>query len=387
MYGDELRNQEQQPKPSQVKGKTYTYQDLLEAAHAVDAGISLRTLRAWDHEEGLLPEHISTAASAARRGRPQVQFPESAAGAVQALARWRRYVNDTETARVWLWLEGYDYLPVDTVQLQGSVIRWIDGVWEQLQQEIAPLRGVPILSGLGKYGDGPIPRTLSDDASVNKEKPEECPKDAIKNEEVIDDLNDALDRQVVQHLAGMSEDANVLQGIAMLVQGMVGFGLNRDEFKGTQTTLNNAIAAALSAIFGVKFDPASFGTEDELINSLMHSNIGEVAEPLFEIPSSMFPQSLYRWPYSKFIPEPVVHGRHPRAGIDWPVVRFLWRRICDASSEGLQQDVTRITSIADGLRFCRRFVYRHRDGLYPAILFLNHLAGNDELRRILLASI
>jgi hypothetical protein len=83
--------------------------------------------------EGLLPEPTRPAIPDKRR-RGSLIFPEEAARVVVSLNHWRHRVSGVESARGYLWLEGYDYLTIDPeAELQTAR----EQVWNDLRS-VAP---------------------------------------------------------------------------------------------------------------------------------------------------------------------------------------------------------------------------------------------------------
>jgi hypothetical protein len=79
------------------------------------------------------------------KGRAPYRFPEPAPAAVVTLAMERRFMKSAEDAKMWLWLEGFDYLDVDPDErLQDWLVR---GWKEEIRAKVP---SVPDLARIGK---------------------------------------------------------------------------------------------------------------------------------------------------------------------------------------------------------------------------------------------
>jgi len=123
----------------------YTIDELVEEAIGRGVVVTARQIEEW-HRDGLLPAPVRTPIPG-RRGRGPYRFPSPAPDAVVALGRWRRLVDGSERAKVWLWLEGFDYAGDYT----SNVLAGMRALWEEF-------RGV--LPSLPPVDDaqGPLPR-------------------------------------------------------------------------------------------------------------------------------------------------------------------------------------------------------------------------------------
>jgi hypothetical protein len=59
------------------------------------------------------------------------------------LGRWRRRVHGVDAAKVWLWLEGFDYVDIQASRLKNAVDAWLVAVWVAFQ---AIFPGLPELT-------------------------------------------------------------------------------------------------------------------------------------------------------------------------------------------------------------------------------------------------
>ncbi len=118
----------------------YTVEELVRIAAAEGEKVSPRQVMEWNRD-GLLPTPTREKMPGQGKGRAPYRFPEPAPTAVMLLARERRYMKSADDAKLWLWLEGFDYAGVDPDQrLQDWLIRG----WEEEVRAKAP--SVPDLS-------------------------------------------------------------------------------------------------------------------------------------------------------------------------------------------------------------------------------------------------
>lgn len=124
----------------------YTIEELVETATAEGLRVTPRQIREW-HRDGLLPAPTREKIPGQSKGRAPYRFPEPAPAAVVTLAMERRYMKSAEDAKLWLWLEGFDYLDVDPDErLQG----WLMRGWEEIQ---AKNPSVPDLREVGQVDE------------------------------------------------------------------------------------------------------------------------------------------------------------------------------------------------------------------------------------------
>lgn len=114
-----MMNEEQQP--------TYTIEELVELIVAEGERVTSRQIREW-HRDGLLPAPTREKIPGQGKGRAPYRFPEPAPAAVATLAMERRYMKSAEDAKLWLWLEGFDYLDVDPYE---RLQNWLVRSWEE----------------------------------------------------------------------------------------------------------------------------------------------------------------------------------------------------------------------------------------------------------------
>lgn len=119
----------------------HTIKELRDYAKDRGVSVSRRKVEEW-HRAGLLPP-ASRPPVKGQRGRGPLMFPDPAPDAVVTLGRWRRYMTSDETAKVWLWFEGYDYIPVDIGKVEQSLSTVFLTGWTALQQAIPGLPDTP----------------------------------------------------------------------------------------------------------------------------------------------------------------------------------------------------------------------------------------------------
>ncbi|MGO8949294.1 MAG: hypothetical protein ACLQUY_16915 [Ktedonobacterales bacterium] len=93
------------------------------------------------------PEHTG-------RGRPRYLYPEIACTAVLWLGKHRSHIDGEDIAKVWMWLEGFDYIQVD---VRAVVLARMQALWEQAQREAMP--SLPDMATVTEQG---IPDDLSE---------------------------------------------------------------------------------------------------------------------------------------------------------------------------------------------------------------------------------
>ncbi len=118
----------------------YTVEELVRIATAEGEKVSPRQVMEWNRDD-LLPTPTREKVPGQGKGRAPYRFPEPAPTAVMLLARERRYMKSADDAKLWLWLEGFEYTGVDPDErLQDWLIRG----WEEEIRAKAP--SVPDLS-------------------------------------------------------------------------------------------------------------------------------------------------------------------------------------------------------------------------------------------------
>lgn len=105
------------------------------------AAVSLRQMREW-HACGLLPAARRDGSAGQSRGRPSLLLPPLAVSAAWSLKHIRRYVDGTETALGWLWLEGFDYVPKQPDELLTGFLGLRQELWERMRSEVPALHGI-----------------------------------------------------------------------------------------------------------------------------------------------------------------------------------------------------------------------------------------------------
>ncbi len=118
--------------------ETYTAEDLVEIATRFNLKVSPLQVGEW-HRADLLPEPVSPPGPK-KRGRPRLLFPEPTPRAVCSLARWRRRVNGDDNARVWLWLEGFDYIELNP---DKELAIWLEREWAEYRKACPSLPESP----------------------------------------------------------------------------------------------------------------------------------------------------------------------------------------------------------------------------------------------------
>jgi hypothetical protein len=98
-----------------------------------------RRIEAWHQRDGLLPEPTRPPIPG-KRGRGPLVFPELAARAVLSLNRWRHRVSGVESARGYLWLEGFDYLAIEP---EAELQRAHAQIWDELRSLLPSLPPAP----------------------------------------------------------------------------------------------------------------------------------------------------------------------------------------------------------------------------------------------------
>lgn len=106
---------------------------LLEAATAVDATITARTLELWRHK-GLLPHAERTGQSGTQ---PVWTYPAEVAEQLQALLRLRATSKDPNVLCAALWFDGY---AVDTARARSAVLSYLRRMFEDIEKTFAKLR-------------------------------------------------------------------------------------------------------------------------------------------------------------------------------------------------------------------------------------------------------
>lgn len=156
--------------------------------------MSARQIREW-HGDGLLPTPTREKIPGQGKGRAPYRFPEPAPAAVVTLARERRYMKSAEDAKLWLWLEGFDYLDVDPDErLQG----WLRRGWKEEIRAKCP--SVPDLPDVGK---------IDYDRRIQ--------------------IGDELDRNVISPMTGDNAKLGEYDAYSLLLNAMVGLGASEED--------------------------------------------------------------------------------------------------------------------------------------------------------------
>jgi hypothetical protein len=318
-----------------------TLDDLVAAAREVDPTITPRAIRSWKDDEHILPEPLAVAQEG-KRGRPKNRFPAEAAGVVRSLARWRRYVQSTEQAETWLWLEGHDYikLPTATVFYSGYIA-----------QELIRLQGmIPRLSRVGVAYGRNVP-----------------PEENVKfQEETCEEITEDIDLQIVEPLAG--DDRKAMEALSVvalcfylgrlslhetveeLSQIDSAFDLNKDIREIVNTALTKLLRAPVSLPIPL--------TDTEIWQLLGSFNLAEVAQkyiapPRLELPIGFnWRDHLGRWGRITYSPP----STEP---INWECVRYLWQLVCQITDARLAEEPKRVETAVDLLVVLRRLAFRN----------------------------
>lgn len=112
----------------------YTIEELVEIATTEGEKVSARQVMEWNRD-GLLPPPTREKIPGQGRGRAPYRFLEPATSAVMLLARERHYMKSAEDAKLWLWLEGFDYTGVDPDERLQD---WLIEGWEEEVRAKAP---------------------------------------------------------------------------------------------------------------------------------------------------------------------------------------------------------------------------------------------------------
>ena len=105
---------------------------------------SARHIEEWN-ENGLLPPPTRMRIPGQGRGRPKYQYPPPARVAVIWLGTYRRYIGGSDATKVWMWLEGFDFLQVD---INAVVQARVERVWHAVQQQLPSLPDINKMSRL-----------------------------------------------------------------------------------------------------------------------------------------------------------------------------------------------------------------------------------------------
>jgi len=115
----------------------YTIEELISIAESHGVNVSRRQVEEWSRQ-GLLPPP-SRPGVPGRRGRGQKLHPDPAPDVVAWLGRWRRDIEGVDRVKIWLWLEGYDYLDIDPplILRLWCIDQWAD--WQKRLPELPAL--------------------------------------------------------------------------------------------------------------------------------------------------------------------------------------------------------------------------------------------------------
>src|SRR3954466_12620277 len=91
----------------------YSRHELVAIANQLKINLKPWKVNSWA-ELGLLPSWIP---AKSKHGKPTKMYPQEALGAAAALERWNRIVKNPEKAKIWLWLEGFDYTGVEPAEI------------------------------------------------------------------------------------------------------------------------------------------------------------------------------------------------------------------------------------------------------------------------------
>jgi len=150
------------------------------------AGLSKRKITAL-HRDGFLPSPVGRPGNQGRRGRGQYLFPDEALD----VARWhqarRRSIHGTERVKVWLWMEGYDYVEANVAVRQRDVRERMGQVWQSMRAHVPALPVSPLAP--------------SDDETRNR---------------VLDDIDEAITRPIEKEYGEAISAAYALLGAGVL---------------------------------------------------------------------------------------------------------------------------------------------------------------------------
>ncbi len=119
---------------SDAQQTMYTIEALVEIAATEGEKVSARQVMEWNRD-GLLPTPTREKMPGQGRGRAPYRFPEPAPTAVMLLATERHHMKSAEDAKLWLWLEGFDYTGVDPDERLQD---WLIKGWEEEVRAKAP---------------------------------------------------------------------------------------------------------------------------------------------------------------------------------------------------------------------------------------------------------
>lgn len=91
----------------------FSTRELVTVANRLKINLTLRKVN-YRAGLGLLPPPIQVKSE---HGKPTNLYPQEALGAAAALERWYRIVKDPEKAKIWLWLEGFDYTGIEPAEI------------------------------------------------------------------------------------------------------------------------------------------------------------------------------------------------------------------------------------------------------------------------------
>ncbi len=272
----------------------------LELARLAD--VQPRRIEEWARQ-GLLPPPVRNPRPG-RRGRGEYRFPDTALCAARSLRRWRRNVRDRRDVELWLWLEGFDHVPIDAERVIELVEHVYLEAWERMKELIPSLPGVM---------DAPL---------RNEEK-----------QRLLDDIDARVTLPMQAELLEDEVKARLiclLAGIGLVARADV---LAWEESIRRERDAGRDEASYLEAVVRSFARQAGVTVSDELITILRTPQAVEASAQLFSMLS---------------IP------RRAKGSVDLPRVREIWQALCADTDPWLD------ASIADAHPFLAMGCYARK---------------------------
>lgn len=115
-----------------------TAPQLIAGARGAKVTITQRQIDEWQRA-GFLPAPTREKLPGQGRGRAPYQYPDQALDAVIWLGTHRRFIDGDDVASFWLWLEGFDYIPIDPIMF---LLAEVYQDWNNLRASIPSLPNI-----------------------------------------------------------------------------------------------------------------------------------------------------------------------------------------------------------------------------------------------------
>ncbi len=359
------------------------YDELLEGARDIRPGISLWTIKAWQ-DEGLLPEPTRAKIEGQARGRAPYRFPPEAETTVKSLARWRHYVSGSLAAKLWLWLEGFNHIEFNDLDLQTASGKRMYQLWRSLQDSLPGLRNLHLL----------YPHQYQERIGTENERDPRGTQDPLLTDKRQEEIGDQLNATFTEPAAKAGASDHVAAALSAVITSLVGLPASIDEtvdvngdpnVRGSVDSPEDGTPSMIDKDFA---EQPPEGLSKVLAETLAFLMTGRATTNPMAIPASdaslvaLVEESdlaSIGMPFLTIGPRENMSGQ--LVMFDFEPARSLWQRVCSLTDRRLQEDITTARSTIDLLQIARRIAYRKNP--LDTIILLNHLAHLKEINHIM----